>query len=205
MDDVGGGGGVCSICAAALAKSSASLIEPRVDDDEAAAAAAPLLPLFGPGVDAALLAAAPDDASLGSFLLADVVVVAADSLELEAAPKRMLAMSLGKALKPCSRTGFDSSRDLIWAFSCSICFVSLASSSVKPPWSLERMGAWTAAADSSSENCGSSAEANGGFCCLGFGAAGALSKISTLIFFFAGCLGSVPAAALSSAKALSGS
>ena len=94
--------------------------------------------LILPGVDAALLAAAPDDASLGSFLLADVVVVAADSLELEAAPKRMLAMSLGKALKPCSRTGFDSSRDLIWAFSCSICFVSLASSSVKPPWSLER-------------------------------------------------------------------
>ena len=83
-----------------------------------------------------MLAAAPDDASLGSFLLADVVVVAAvaaESLELEAAPKRMLAMSLGKALKPCSSTGFDSSRDLIWAFSCSICFVSLASSSVKPP------------------------------------------------------------------------
>ena len=92
-------------------------------------------------------------ASLGSFLMGDGEgAVVAASLEAAppppaaAAPNRMLAMSLGSALKPCSRTGLDSSKDLIWAFSCSICFVSLASSSVKPPLSEERRGAWAFAA-----------------------------------------------------------
>lgn len=122
-----------------------------------------------------------------------------ESFPAAAAPNRMLEMSFGRFWKPSATLSIScfveadaappSVKALFSAFSAAICLESMASSSVKPPWFLDLMGAFLGES-SSSENCGSL-----------LAVPGALAIMSTRCFLAALLLLLVP----TSWKALSGS